>query len=64
MEFIWEFYSRGKLSKNVWASFIALILKKDGAECLKDFKCSMHKILAKVLAGGLDKVLPSIISSN
>lgn len=38
MDFMREFHERGKLSKNLGASFIALIPKKDGANQLKDFR--------------------------
>lgn len=49
------------------ASFIVLIPKKDGALSIKDFWPinligSLYKILAKVLANSLRKVLPKIIS--
>lgn len=56
MSYLQEFHAGGKLSKNIGASFIALIPKKNGAESLKDFRPinlggSRYKILAKVLAG-------------
>lgn len=62
MAFIKEFHARGKLSKNLGASFIALISKMERVAQLKDFKPisligSIHKILAKVLATRLQKVL-------
>ena len=38
MAFMKEFHSRGKLSKSIGASFIALIPKKIGADSIKDFK--------------------------
>lgn len=68
MAFLWEFHSTGKLSKSIGASFITLIPKKCGADCLKDFRPtslvgSIYKLLAKVLAGRLQKIFPSIISS-
>lgn len=55
MDFIKEFHARGKLSKNLCASFIALIPKIEGAGQLKDFRSisligSTYKILAKLLA--------------
>eukprot|EP00268_Persea_americana_P020047 TRINITY_DN2032_c0_g1_i12.p1 TRINITY_DN2032_c0_g1~~TRINITY_DN2032_c0_g1_i12.p1 ORF type:complete len:262 (+),score=40.11 TRINITY_DN2032_c0_g1_i12:330-1115(+) len=67
MVFIKEFHSRGKLSKSIGASFIALIPKKTGADSIRDFRPisllgSIYKILAKVLAFRLQKILPSIIS--
>lgn len=67
MAFMQEFHFRSKFSKNAGATFIILIPKLKRANCLKDFSPisllgSMHKILAKVLAGRLCHVLPSIIS--
>lgn len=67
MAFMQEFDARGKLPKNVGASFIALIPKVNGAKCVRNFRPisligSIYKILAKVLARRLAKVLPSIIS--
>lgn len=38
MAFMEEFHSRGRLSKNIGVSFIVLIPKKLGAECLKYFR--------------------------
>lgn len=69
MEFMREFHLSGKLSKNVGASFIAVIPKKNGAECLNDFRPisligSMYKILAKVLVGRSRKFLSFIISPS
>lgn len=69
MVFIKDFHSRCGLPKHAGASFITLIPKKKGADCLKDFRPirllgSMYKILAKVLAGRLHRVLPSIISQS
>lgn len=67
MAFLREFHAKGKLPNNLGASFIALILKMAGADCLKDFRPisligSIYKSLAKVLTGRLQKVIPSIIS--
>ena len=67
LAFIKEFHVRGKLSRHLGASFITLIPKKSGAVCIKDFRpisligC-VYKILAKVSASGLQKVLPKLIS--
>lgn len=52
--------------KGIGASFIALIPKKLGADSIRDFQLigligSIYKILAKVLAGRLQKILPCII---
>lgn len=69
MAFLNEFHSRGKLSKNLGASFSALVPKKPSADIISDFRpISLigiaYKILAKVLAGRILKVLPSIISPS
>eukprot|EP00268_Persea_americana_P022299 TRINITY_DN22188_c0_g1_i1.p1 TRINITY_DN22188_c0_g1~~TRINITY_DN22188_c0_g1_i1.p1 ORF type:complete len:288 (+),score=35.68 TRINITY_DN22188_c0_g1_i1:796-1659(+) len=70
LEFMKEFHSRGKLSKGIGASFIALIIPKTEGEIgIKDFRPisligSVYKILARVLAGRLQKVLPEIISQE
>lgn len=49
------------------SSFLAVILKKKGAAEMKDFRPitllgSLYKILAKVLAKGLEEVMDGIIS--
>lgn len=69
MAFLQEFHLRGKLSMNLGASFIALIPKMIGVDKIRDFRPisligSVYKILAKVLASRLQKVLPLIISQN
>ena len=69
MAFMKEFHSRGRLSKTIGASFIALVPKKSRADCLKDFRPisllgSTYKILVKVLTTRLQKILPSIISPS
>ena len=63
-----EFHSRGKLFKNLRASFISLVPKKPGVDTIAGFRPisligRAYKIIANVLAGRLLKVLPSIISS-
>lgn len=64
-----EFYARGLLLKNLGASFIALIPKKNGADKIQDFRPisllgSVYKILTKVLAGRIQKALLTIISPH
>lgn len=66
LTFLKEIHLRGKLSRNLYESFIALIPKKLDAENIKDFRPItligiVYKILAKVLVGRLKKVLPTII---
>ena len=55
MVFMKELHSRGRLSKSIGASFIALIPKKTGADSIRDFRPlsllgDIYKILAKLLA--------------
>ena len=62
-----EFHSNGAIAKELGVSFIALIPKKEGAISLRDFRPisligSLYKILAKVLANWLRRVLPEVIS--
>lgn len=69
MDFLEEPSQRGKLSKGFGASFIVLILKKSGDLSIKDYRPisllgGLYKILTKVLAWRIQKVLPKIISSE
>ena len=62
-----EFFERGILNKLVVETFVCLIPKKDNANKVKDFQpisliTSVYKILAKVLANCLRKVLPLNLS--
>jgi hypothetical protein len=68
MRVFWDFLSHSKFVKSVNATFIALIPKKSGAVDLKDFRpislvSGVYKIIAKVLANRLKKVVEKIISS-
>lgn len=64
LDFLQEFHNRGKLSKNLGATFSPLI--PAGAKNVKNFKpigligC-VYKILLRVFVGRLQKVLPKII---
>lgn len=63
-----EFHGRGRLSKGLGATFIALIPKNAGADSNRDFRPisligSVYKILSIVLAGRLQEVLQCIISA-
>lgn len=65
--FFGEFHSNGQIVGELGA-FIALILKR-GAISIKDFRPisligSLYKILAKVLANRLSKVLNEVISKT
>lgn len=58
MTFTKEFHEKGKLSKQIGASFIVLIAKKAGAENIWDFRPinligAIYKLLAKLLASRL-----------
>ena len=69
MDFLEEFSQRGKLSKGLGASFIALILKKSEDLRIKDYRPisllgGLYKILNNVLTGRIQKVLPKIISNE
>ncbi|GKV01676.1 hypothetical protein SLEP1_g14215 [Rubroshorea leprosula] len=64
-----EFWANGKLVKRSNASFIVLFPKKENPQGLGEFRpisligC-MYKIISKILANRLSKVLPSIINLN
>jgi hypothetical protein len=62
-----EFHARGKFVKNINSTFISLILKVHGAKEIKDFRPinlvgSIYKIIAKVLANRMRRVMDKIIS--
>ncbi|PNX93422.1 cysteine-rich receptor-like protein kinase, partial [Trifolium pratense] len=67
MEFLNEFHSNAILPKAITASFLALIPKKDHPQVLSDYRpiClvgCLYKILSKVLAARLKKVMGKLIS--
>ena len=62
-----EFFERGSFSKCLNTTFLVLIPKKGGAEDLGDFRPisllgGLYKLLAKVLANRLKKVLDRVVS--
>ena len=64
-----EFYQHCKFEKSLNATFIVLILKKNDASNIRDFRPislvgSLYKILAKVLANRLKVVLDQLISES
>jgi hypothetical protein len=68
MNFLAEFHEKATLPKVVTASFFTLIPKKDHPQDLFDYRpiCligSLYKILSKILANRLKKVLGKLISS-
>ena len=69
MGFFKDFHDQGKFIKSINASFLVLIPKKGGAEDLKDFRPislvgSLYKLLAKVLANRLKKVMGKLVSKS
>ncbi|KAL6322576.1 hypothetical protein AAG906_009887 [Vitis piasezkii] len=69
MGFFKEFHERGRFVKSLNATFLVLVPKKGGAEDLKDFKPislvgSLYKLLAKVLANRIKKVMGKVISES
>jgi exonuclease III len=67
MAFFSEFHSNAILPKAFTASFLTLIPKKDHPQALSDYRpiclvSSLYKILSKVLATRLKKVLGKLIS--
>jgi hypothetical protein len=67
MEIFAEFHAQGKFVKSLNSTFLSLIPKFNGAKEIKDF-CpislvgSVYKIIAKVLANRMKKVMDRIIS--
>ncbi|XP_031392075.1 uncharacterized protein LOC116204137 [Punica granatum] len=64
-----HFFSSGKLRREVNSTIIALVPKKEKANCMRDFRpiscCNVvYKCISKVLANRLKEVLPDIISLN
>jgi hypothetical protein len=64
-----DFHTHSKFVKSLNATFIALIPKKHGASDLKDFRpislvSGVYKIIAKVLANRMRKVVEKIISKS
>ncbi|RVX10791.1 LINE-1 retrotransposable element ORF2 protein [Vitis vinifera] len=67
--FFKEFYERGKFVRSLNTTFLVLIPKKCGAEDLSDFRPislvgGLYKLLAKVLANRLKKVVGKVVSSS
>jgi hypothetical protein len=62
-----EFHKRGKFVKSINSTFIALIPKMHGAKEIKDFRPislvgGIYKIIAKVLANRMKRVMDRVIS--
>ncbi|GLU23278.1 hypothetical protein SLE2022_393000 [Rubroshorea leprosula] len=69
VEFVQEFSRNRKLVRGLNSSFIVLIPKKSNPVDLKDYRPislinSLYKIISKVLANKIKKVLPKVISGT
>ena len=69
MGFFAQFHSSGRFERSLNSTFIVLIPKKGGTYNLKDFRPislvgSFYKILAKVLANRLKRVVGNVISNS
>ena len=67
MGFFKEFHEQGKFVRSINATFLVLIPKKQNVEDLKDLRLisfvgGFYKILAKVLANRIKRVLGKVIS--
>lgn len=69
VDFVMEFHGSGRIVKGLNASFIVLVPKKSNPTSLDDYRpisligC-LYKILAKLLANRLRKVIGSVISNT
>ena len=69
MGFFDEFFEKGTFAYSLNATFVTLILKKQNAVNIQDFRPisligSVYKILSKVLANWLRKVLDGLVSES
>ncbi|KAJ9689326.1 hypothetical protein PVL29_014820 [Vitis rotundifolia] len=69
MDLFKEFYEQRSFAKSLNTTFLILIPKKGGAEDLGDFRPislvgGLYKLLAKVLANRLKKVLDKVVSED
>ena len=67
MRMFWEFHETGKFVWSLNTTFIVMIHIKRGAEDFKDFRLislvsSLYKMLVKVLANRLKKVMDSLVN--
>ena len=68
MGFLKEFHEHGRFVRSLNSTFLVLIPKKTGAGDLRDFRLislvgGLYKLLAKVLANKLKKVVGKVVSS-
>ena len=64
-----SFFDKGFLPKGINSTILTLIPKKDEAISMKDYRpisrCNViYKVISKILANSLKRLLPSFISSN
>ncbi|WKA01615.1 hypothetical protein VitviT2T_019886 [Vitis vinifera] len=69
MGFLKEFHEHGRFVRSLNSTFLVLIPKKAGVEDLRDFRPislvgRLYKLLAKVLANRLKKVVGKVVSST
>ena len=69
MGFFYEFFEKGTFAYSLNATFVTLIPKKQNAVNIRDFRPisligSVYKILSKVLANWLRKVLDGLVSES
>ena len=62
-----DFHRIGKFVKSLNTTFIVMILKKGGVKAFKDYMPislvgSLYKLIAKVLANGLKKVMSQLVN--
>ena len=67
MDFFKDFHQHGRFVKSLNSTFLVLIPKKEGVEDIKDFRPismvgSLYKLLAKVLANRLKKVMSRLVN--
>ena len=69
MDFFKEFYEKNKFMRSLNATFLVLIPKKGNVEDIKDYRPisllrGLYKILAKVLANRLRRVIDKVVSPS
>ena len=66
-QFFRDFLANGKFVKSLNSTFLVMVPKKEGADDFKDFRPislvgSLYKLIAKVLANRLKKVMSSVVN--
>ena len=62
-----DFFATGKFVKSLNSTFLVMVPKKEGVDDFKDFRPislvgSLYKLVAKVLANRLKKVMGSVVN--